>query len=61
MTVIEYSMKAGEHFVRFDVSTLPAGIYLYELRAEARGQSAVSSQQSAVGGQRSVVGKLVKF
>jgi hypothetical protein len=55
--VVNKELPAGEHMVSFDVSGLPAGIYIYKKLSEAKsgsGRTEISSQKSAVG-------KLVKY
>jgi subtilisin family serine protease len=40
--VLDEMLPAGEHVVRWDMSGLPAGVYVVELRAEGDGRRAVS-------------------
>ena len=46
-TVVDEVMQPGEHVVRFDAGSLPAGVYILK-------ESSVFSRQS-------LVGKLIKF
>jgi hypothetical protein len=46
-TVIDEALPAGEHTVSFDLSSLPAGVYVYK-KTEARSK-------------KSEGGKLIKF
>jgi hypothetical protein len=45
--ILDESLSAGEHLVRWDSSALPAGIYFYQLSTEGAGQE--------------VAGKIVKY
>ena len=40
--ILDEMLPAGEHVVRYDMSGLPAGVYVVELRAEGDGRRAVS-------------------
>jgi len=46
--VLDEKLPAGEHVVRYDMSGLPAGVYVVELRAKGDGRRAEGIGHRAV-------------
>ena len=55
-TVVDDVMPAGEHVVRFDVSALPAGVYIWRTSVES-----TCHPDPPSGGEGSAGGKLIKY